>query len=71
MTPDELHDSWSEYQRLVLAELERHNQWLAALDQKLDDIRVELATLKVRSGFWGALAGLVAVATLVGMRMLM
>ena len=63
-------NGWPEYQRLVLAELQRHGVWLAALDQKLDDLRVEVAMLKVRSGLWGAVAGLVAVAVMVGLRLI-
>lgn len=30
------HGSWGEYQKLVLAELERHNKWLSAIDTKLN-----------------------------------
>lgn len=44
---------WSEYARLVLAELERHNQLLAKMDEKLDGLKLqqaiydrEIATLK-------------------------
>jgi hypothetical protein len=70
MKDDWKEDGWREYQRLVLAELARHNAWLAALDRKLDEIRVEIAALKVRSGLWGAVAGLVAVAVMVGLKFL-
>ncbi len=37
-------DGWSEYQRLVLAELERHNRAIESLAEKLADIKVEIAT---------------------------
>jgi len=30
------HNGWAEYQKLVLAELERHNKWLNAIDEKLN-----------------------------------
>lgn len=56
---------WTEYQRLVLAELERHGRMLTALDdrmrEELSGIRVEIATLKVKAGVWGAIAGLIPV----------
>ena len=32
----EEHSGWGEYQKLVLAELERHNQWLVKIDEKLN-----------------------------------
>lgn len=58
-------DGWAEYQRLVLAELERHGAQLTALETKLNErlgeIRVEIATLKVKAGVWGALSGMIPV----------
>lgn len=61
-------EPWGKYQRLVLAELERHNRWLASLDSKLDDLRVDMAMLRVKSGLWGAAAGLAAVAVMLGVQ---
>lgn len=29
-------NGWAEYQKLVLAELERHNKWLNTIDEKLN-----------------------------------
>lgn len=60
-------EGWGEYRKLILAELERLNRVISALDSKLeafrnDDIsslKVEVAMLKVKAGLWGALAGLV------------
>lgn len=62
-------NGWLEYQKLVLSELERHNVWLQALDNKLNLIRQEMqeglagqktdiALLKLKSSLWGGLAGL-------------
>lgn len=56
-------NGWDEYQKLVLTELKRHNELLHDLDQKLNDINVELATLKVKSGIWGVIGGLIPVLT--------
>ena len=30
-------NGWAEYQKLVLAELERHNKWLSKIDLKLNE----------------------------------
>lgn len=53
---------WSEYQKLVMAELERHNEVLEGLSKQINDIHIEIAMLKVKSGLWGAAAGFLAVA---------
>jgi len=34
-------NGWAEYQRLVLAELERYNQWMTLLDQKLSTMSTQ------------------------------
>ena len=59
--PKNSGNDWSEYQKLVLAELERHGSLISEVDQKITDLRVEIAMLKVKSGVWGAAAGLVSV----------
>lgn len=73
----EPEDSWMQYRRLVLGELERLNLSLAALAQKMDslnlqrdqsinDLKVEVAMLKVKATMMGmgagaAMSGIVAV----------
>ena len=59
--PKNSGNNWSEYQKLVLAELERHGSLISEVDQKITDLRVEIAMLKVKSGVWGAAAGLISV----------
>ena len=59
--PKNSGNNWSEYQKLVLAELERHGSLISEVDQKITDLRVEIAMLKGKSGVWGAAAGLVSV----------
>lgn len=58
-------NGWTQYQKLVLAELERHSKQLEALNSQLNkqmsDLQVEIATLKVKSGVWGLLGGLIPV----------
>jgi len=69
--PDER--SWAEYRRLILAELERIDRGMVAMNAKMEVItnlrdetiakmRVEIAMLKVQAGAWGAAAGLAGAA---------
>ena len=63
-----LVESWQEYRRLVLAELERLDDAIKNLDEKLDKrdkeqdakvsaINLELLTLRIKASIYGALAG--------------
>lgn len=42
--PSGAADGWSEYQRLVLAELERHNRNIERLQADLAELKAEIAT---------------------------
>lgn len=68
MTGEESGTGWLEYRRLVLNELERLDDAIKNLDEKLDKrdkeqdakvsaINLELLTLRVKAGIYGALAG--------------
>ena len=58
-------DSWSEYRRLVLTQLEGLHSDLRAIHSKIDEVRerdihalwLEMNTLKVKAGVWGVIAG--------------
>ena len=58
--------SWREYRRLILSELDRINVSILSLNTKLErfhneeigQLRVDIAMLQVKSGVWGAMAGL-------------
>lgn len=70
MTPyadeDDDDDGWDVYKRLVLAELERVNERLEALLEDQVQMRESIASLKVKSGIWGAIGGaLPAIVTLI------
>lgn len=58
-------ESWSEYRRLVISELERANSGIAALNLRVDVLRDEfrrdLLTLKLKAAAWGGAAGAVPV----------
>lgn len=60
--------SWSEYRRLILAELERIDRGMISLNTKMEvsmdsrdasitTMRVEIAMLKVKASMWGGLSG--------------
>lgn len=60
------HESWDSYQKLVLAELQRLDKWCTLIDSKTNDILIEIATLKTKSAFWGAIGGVVFAAIATG-----
>lgn len=61
MAVDKNSNGWAEYSRLVLAELERHSQWLEALDlrfeERVKETTKEISELRVKAGLWGVLGG--------------
>ena len=69
MTPTS--NGWNEYQRLVLAELQRLDRSVQSTRAQLAEVRVAVEVLRSRAVTWGALGGLVAwLLTLVGSRLL-
>jgi hypothetical protein len=54
---EESGNGWSEYQKLVLSKLQEHGDKLDEIAKEQAHSRVELALIKQRSGFWGAVAG--------------
>lgn len=63
-------DSFSTHRELILYRLNKLDQNHNDLDSKLDtlccgvnEIRQDLATQKIKAGFWGSLSGLVAAIT--------
>lgn len=54
-------NGWSEYQKLVLSELNRNERAIADLHVKLDRAIVEIATLKAKAAIWGVGAGSIPV----------
>ena len=55
------NDSWSQYQKLVIDKLNEHDSKFMILENKLTRIQIDIATLKVKAGVWGGIAGLVPV----------
>lgn len=61
---------WSEYSKLVLSELERLGDEIKAVNDSLNKINVEIATLKVKSGVWGLVGASIPVAIGLGIELL-
>lgn len=59
-------DGWSEWGRHVLSELERLGSAYEGLRGEIQKIHVEIAQLKVKSGMWGVLGGLIPVVIALG-----
>lgn len=59
-------NGWSKWEEHVLAELNRHDKWLANISHVQSETLIAIAGLKARSGVWGALAGLATAATALG-----
>jgi hypothetical protein len=52
-------DGWSAYEKLVLDKLEGLETGLEELRGEVVSVRIDVATLKVKAGIWGGVAGLV------------
>ena len=52
-------NGWSEWGKHVLIELENNVKAHTSIMTQLQQIHIDVATLKVKAGVWGALAGLV------------
>jgi len=53
-------DTWHEYRRLVMDHMTKTDKKLEAISNRLSRIESELSELRVKSGVWGAIAGVVA-----------
>lgn len=52
-------NGWNEYQRLVLAELQRLDTTVKQMQADVSEIRLAVVVLRTRAVTWGALGGLV------------
>ena len=50
---------WSEYSKLILAELERHNNLIEKIRDDISQIKGDIKLLNYKSGLWGAIGGTV------------
>ena len=50
---------WVDWRRFILKELERLNDCMETQQRALQNISLDIATLKVKAGIWGGIAGLI------------
>lgn len=61
----ERREEWYLYQKLVLAELERHSKLLTDSALQIAELKVQIAMLQVKAGVWGALGGMLPVIAII------
>lgn len=54
-------NGWTEWSRHVLKTLEDQSIDIKEIRDTIGDIKIDIATLKVKSGVWGAIGGLIPV----------
>ena len=64
-------NSWNEWGKHVLLELEENKRDHREIEKVLRSIKVEIAMLKVKSGIWGFVAGFIPVALAMIIKLLM
>lgn len=62
MMAPELSNGWEQWSRHVLVELNRLNNNYERLNEKIDQVCLDVATVKVKAGVWGAIAGIIPAA---------
>jgi hypothetical protein len=55
-------NGWSDYQKLIIYRLDMLDRRAGELADEVAKARTEIASLKVRSGMWGAVSGLITAA---------
>jgi hypothetical protein len=64
MTP-EFNNGWGTWANYVLKELERQDEEDKSTKACLTEMKIDMATLKVRSGLWGAAGSAIPVLILI------
>ena len=52
-------NGWSKYEKMVIEKLDDHDDKFNGIEDKLTQIQVDIATLKVKGGVWGGIGGLI------------
>lgn len=55
-------NNWNEYKRYVIKKLDTHSENFGEIFNRLGNIEIEIAKLKIRAGFFGLVAGAIPVA---------
>lgn len=62
--PKETDNGWNEQALFVREELKRLSKGQELIFKKMNDINVQIAMLKVKSGIWGAMGACIPIALL-------
>ena len=65
------NDSWDSSASHVMASLQRLESEIKELRTQVWDMKARIVVLELKSGLWGALAGIVATLGIVGAQMLL
>jgi hypothetical protein len=52
-------NGWSKYEKMVIEKLDDHDDKFNGIEDKLTQIQVDIATLKVKAGVWGGIGGMI------------
>ena len=52
-------NGWSKYEKMVIEKVDDHDDKFNGIEDKLTQIQVDIATLKVKAGVWGGIGGLI------------
>ena len=52
-------NGWSKYEKMVIEKLDDHDDKFNGIEDKLTQIQVDIATLKIKAGVWGGIGGLI------------
>ena len=57
MTARDDDEDWGKNRKLILSQLDSLSASMLVVNKTLEEIKIEIALLKLRSSFWGAVAG--------------
>jgi len=53
------NNGWSKYEKMVIDKLDDHDDKFNGIEEKLTQIQIDIATLKVKAGVWGGIGGMI------------
>ena len=66
MVDDGKSGNWNQWSRHVLHELERLNEKMDAIGDRMEELGKDVAVLKFKAGVWGVLGGAIVAALGIG-----
>lgn len=52
-------NGWNEWSKFVLKDIEQRHLWEDKIEEKLEVMGKDIVRLQMKSGIWGAIAGLI------------